>query len=94
MLYLVEWIGVPYTCEETGDLKWCGNYLNRVGGAPKWYTKSNLDDEYLVQHMVLGVVKVDPISDSEIFKEGLKHHLHKDKYMLKSMMGIMVMIYS
>ena len=62
--YLVEWTELPYTCQDTGDLKCRGNYLNRVGRTRKWYTKSDLDDEHLVRHVVMGEVKMEPISNT------------------------------
>ena len=63
--YLVEWTGEPFTCQVTGELKCRGIYFNRVGRAPKWYTKSDLaPDEFLLQHVVLGAVTMEPISNS------------------------------
>ena len=48
----------------TGQLVCDANYLNRVGGAPKWYTESDLSDKHVLQHVVLGDVTIEEISDT------------------------------
>ena len=63
--YLVEWVSLPYTCQDTGDLLCDGRYLNPVPCAPFWYTPSNLEpDTHNVKNVLFGNVMMEGISDT------------------------------
>ena len=63
--YLVQWIGLPYTCQETGDLLCEGRYLNPVPRAKLWYTQSDLaPDIHNVKHVVFADIQMEKVSDS------------------------------
>ena len=61
--YLLEFTSEPYECQESNQLIVEGKYLNPVKRAPKWYTKSELFDKHLVNHIVHASVRMDPISE-------------------------------
>ena len=54
---------ILFTCQETGELRCYGNYLNRVPKAPKWYTKSDISDEHRLQFVVLADLTLEAISE-------------------------------
>ena len=62
--YVVQWTGLPYTDQETGQLVCDANYLNPVARAQKWYTESVASDTHVLQHVVLGDVNMNIISDT------------------------------
>ena len=63
MNYLLEFTSEPYECQESNQLIVEGKYLNPVKRAPKWYTKSELFDKHLVNHIVHASVTMDPTSE-------------------------------
>ena len=64
--YLIKWSETPYTDQESGKLVCPGDYLMPVGRAPKWYTPGEDPDVVLVRHLVLGKVKMEEFSESNL----------------------------
>ena len=71
--YLVEFLGLPYTDQETGALKCDCNWLNPVPRARMWYTKSNLETKVNLVNVVATQLELMPISPSNmISNRGLR----------------------
>ena len=61
--HLMKFTSEPFHCEKRQNLVVKGKHLNPVGGAPFWYTDSEVEVTHLVHHVVLGLVLMEEISD-------------------------------
>ena len=70
--YIVEWLGVPWTDQETRDLLCQAIYWNSVPRAPGWYTRSNPEhiETHLLNHVISADLELNPISDSNKLPNG------------------------
>ena len=70
--YLVEWVSLPFYCQEREELVVEGHYLNPVEKAATWFTKSKLFDTHLVRHVVDGCVTMECISATNQLPKGCR----------------------
>ena len=70
--YLVEWIGSPFTSQETKVLLCDAVYYNKVPRAPGWYTRSNPPhiETHELNHVISADLPMIPISDSNKLPNG------------------------
>jgi len=61
--YIVEWIGMPYTDQESGELVCDAHYLYPVGRSSRWYTKSLEVAKIELKYVASADVKLENISD-------------------------------
>ena len=70
--YLVEWLGVPWTRQDTDELLCKAVYWNSVPYAPGWYTRSNPPhiETQLLNHIITADLELHPISESNKLPNG------------------------
>ena len=70
--HLMKLTSEPFHCEKRQDLVAKGKCLNPADEAPSWHTESVVEVTHLLNHVVLGLVLMEKISEANQLAWGCK----------------------